>query len=400
MAIHSAWSKSMLGICVLPLLATPGCVIHLSNWSGSSNQATSERTVTQEAPRGTSSTLDVQTESGSIAIAGGETETFKIEARIAGHAPTEEEAKQLAEQVEITAEAVGDTLRVRARKPDLKDNRSISVSYTISSPRRMNVNCHSSYGSLTVTDIEGTVTGKSTNGSIKADNIQGTTNLDTSYGSITCNTIAGKSVTLRSTNGSITIADCKGTLKADTSYGSVACRQFSDGDLSLKSTNGRIELTDASFGSCDADTSYGSVACAHVKGDRIKLQSGNGNVELNDAQAGKIEMSTSYGGISAGQITTGDLTARSGNGSVNVTCSNACPPEMKADVRSSYGSITFAAPPAFAGQVRLSTSYGSVRTARPVTMSGEIDKKNIRGTIGQGAGSIHLESGNGSIELK
>jgi DUF4097 and DUF4098 domain-containing protein YvlB len=400
MAIYSTWSKTILGICVLPLLATPGCVIHLSNWSGSSNQVTYERTATQEAPRGTSSTLDVQTESGSIAITGADTETFTIEARIAGHAPTEEEAKELAEQVEITAAQVGDTLRVRAKKPELKNNRSVSVSYTISSPRRVNVDCHSSYGSVSVADIEGTVNGKSTNGSIKAENIQGATDLDTSYGSITCNAIAGKSVTLRSTNGSITIADCKGTLKANTSYGSVACRQFSDGDLSLKSTNGRIELTDASFGSCDVDTSYGLVACARVKGDRVKLQSGNGNMELNDAQAGKIEMSTSYGGIKAGQITTGDLTARSGNGSVNVTCSTACPPDLKADVKSSYGSITFTAPPAFAGQVRLSTSYGSVRTARPVTMSGEIDKKNIRGTIGQGAGSIHLETGNGSIELK
>jgi len=400
MAIYSAWSKAILGICVLPLLATPGCTIRLPNWSGSSNRATYERTVTQEAPRGTSSALDVQSDFGAIAITGGETEMFKIEARIAGHAPTKEEAKELAEQVEITATPVGDTLKVRAKKPDLKNNRSISVSYTISSPRRMNVNCNSSYGSLSVADIEGTVNGKSTNGSIKADNVQGTTSLDTSYGSIACNTIAGKSVTLRSTNGSITIANCKGTLKADTSYGSITCRQFSDGDVSLKSTNGRIEISDASFGSCDADTSYGSVACAHVKGNRIKLQSGNGNMELNDAQAGKIEMSTSYGGVRAGQIMTADLTARSGNGSANVTCTTACPPDMKADVRSSYGSVTFTAPPAFAGQVRLSTSYGSVRTARPVTMSGEIDKKNIRGTIGQGTGSIHLESGNGSIELK
>jgi len=168
MAIYSAWSKSLLGICVLPLLATPGCVVRLSNWGASSNQATYERTATQEAPRGTSTALDVQTEFGSIAVTGGETEVFMIEARIAGHAPTEEEAKELAEQVEITAVPIGETLKVRAKKPELKNNRSISVSYTISSPRRMNVSCRSSYGSIGMTDIEGTVNGKSTNGSIKA----------------------------------------------------------------------------------------------------------------------------------------------------------------------------------------------------------------------------------------
>ena len=88
----------------------------------------------------------------------------------------------------------------------------------------------------------------------------------------------------------------------------------------------------------------------------------------------------------------GDLTARSGNGSIDIICSDACPADLKAEAKSGYGSIDFTAPPQFAGHVHLSTGYGSVRTARPVTMSGEIDKRNITGTIGQGAGSLHLET--------
>jgi len=65
----------------------------------------------------------------------------------------------------------------------------------------------------------------------------------------------------------------------------------------------------------------------------------------------------------------------------------------------SYGSIDFTPPPAFAGQVDLSTSYGSVRTDRPITISGEVSKKKLQGTVGQGKGNLHLETSSGSINL-
>lgn len=62
--------------------------------------------------------------------------------------------------------------------------------------------------------------------------------------------------------------------------------------------------------------------------------------------------------------------------------------------------MTFTAPPAFAGQVRMATDYGSVRTDRPITISGEIGKKRIEGAIGQGQGHLHLETSSGSVTLR
>jgi DUF4097 and DUF4098 domain-containing protein YvlB len=385
-------------LCILSLKMT-GCVIHtgqFGNWS----QAKYERTTNQQAPVGTNTAIDVESRNGAIAITGAATDNFDVTATITGYAPTEEEAQELAEKTEIRLESVGNTLRVRADTPTTGNNRGISVSYAITAPRRIGVKCNSDYGSLHVADIEGTVTGKSGNGSVEVKDVQGPVNVHTSYGAITCRNVTGQMHELESNNGSITIASINGSAKIETSYGSISCEDFSDGDYHVRSANGRIVMSHGSVGECDASSSYGSVVCTDVKGDPVKLSSGNGSLEATDVDARNLGLSTSYGAIRARQITTANLTAHSDNGSIEIVCSQSCPADTKAQVKSGYGSVHFAAPPQFAGQVRLSTGYGSVRTARPVTMSGEIDKKNVSGTIGEGTGILHLESGNGSVELK
>jgi DUF4097 and DUF4098 domain-containing protein YvlB len=383
------------GMGILSLLMA-GCVIQSCNWS----QAHYERTTSQQAPLGTNTAIDVESRFGAITITGAETDAFDVTATITGNAPTEEEAQELAEETVIRVESVGNTLRIRADTPTLGNNRSVSVSYKIATPARMDVRCESSFGSLDVAGIEGRVTGKSSNGSIRVQDIQGPVNLRTSFGSITCRNIAGQMAELNSGNGSITLTGLKGSVKAETSYGSIACEDFSDGDVFLKSGNGRVSLRHGSAGECNASSSYGSIGCNDLKATTVKFTSGNGSVEIADVQTQTLGVSTSFGSIRARDITAADIMANSANGSIHIACSPACPGDVKAEIKGGYGSIDFAAPPQFAGQVRLSTDFGSVRTALPITMSGEISKKSIHGTIGEGTGAIHLQTSNGSIEFK
>ena len=395
MARRTLSRSAAAGFCILSLTIA-GCVIRTGGWG----QARYERTTQQQAPLGTNTAIDVESRNGSITVSGAEASAFNVSATIVGYAPTEDEAQELAEKTQIRLESAGNTLQVRADMPTTGNNRGVSVSYTITAPRRISVKCDSDYGSLRIADIEGTVSGKSDNGSIHIENIQGPVSVHTSYGSITCRNVTGQMTELESTNGSITISELKGSAKVETSYGSITCENFSDGDYHLKSQNGRVAVAHGSVGECDASTSYGAVVCNDVKGNPVKLSSGNGSIEATNVNAQDMSLSSSYGAIRAGQITSADVTAHSSSGSIDIVCSDACPADLKAQVKSGYGSIQFAAPPQFAGEVRLSTDYGSVRTARSVTMSGEIDKKNIRGTIGEGTGSLVLETSNGSVDLK
>ena len=378
------------------LMIACGCDMHFGNWS----RAKYEKVSNHQAPLSTGGTLDVATDSGSIRITGDEITECRIEATIVAHAPTEEEAQELAEQVQIRLDTADDTLKVRADKPHLTNNRSIAVSYVITAPRQVNVLCESDYGSLGVTDLAGTVKGRTSSGSVTAEKIEGPVDLNTSYGSISCEDLAGPTILLHSSSGSISVTGLKGSAKIETAYGSVSCEDASGESLDLRTSSGQISLTNVSFPECLAETDYGAIGCDTLTGKMMKLRSSSGSVELTDARADTIDLDTSYGRVEGRGITSGNLQAHSGSGGIDLACSESCPADLKAEVKTSYGSISFRAPPAFSGEVRLTTEYGSVRTALPVQVVGKVEKNHLAGGIGEGTGLIHLETASGSIELR
>jgi DUF4097 and DUF4098 domain-containing protein YvlB len=396
MKSHHSAQKTAIGIGIVLLAVLAGCDIPMGGWS----QARYEKTIEQQVACDARTLLDVATQSGSISITGADANECRLTARIVARAPTEEEARDLAEQVELRPAADSDTLKIRADKPDLANNRSLSVSYTLTVPQRMSVLAVSDYGGLEIVGMHGSVKGKSGSGSIRAEGIQGPLDLNTSYGSITCRDLAGPTTLLHSGSGSITVAELKGSAKLVTSYGSISCTGGSGEQLDLKSGSGSIKLSGLAFGNCLAVTDYGGVICNDFQGNALKLRSSSGSVRLGAARAGTVDLHTSYGRVEARQITTGEILANSGSGGIEILCSEACPADLKATAKSSYGSIAFQAPPRFAGAVHLATDYGSVHTELPITVTGGLDKNNVAGKIGAGTGSLDLQTASGSIDLK
>jgi len=381
---------------ILFLIAACGCDMDFADWG----RAKAEKTFTDEAVLLPGGALDVLTQSGSIAITGADVVDCNIVARVVAHAPTEEEAQQLAEEVRITLELADNVLKVRADKPLLANNRSITVSYTITCPRHIDLLCQSDYGNLRTANLVGTVKARTSSGSIRAVEIEGPIDLNTSYGSIKCTDIVGPTALLQSSSGSISVTGLKCSAKARTAYGSISCRESSGGSLDLKTKSGRVTLVNVSFTDCGAETEYGSVASRAFTGKNVKLHSSSGDVGLANAQADSIDLHTSYGRVEAREITTDNLLAGSGSGSIDIVCTESCPANLKAKAKTTYGSVDFKAPSRFSGEVRLITGYGSVQTALPLTVTGRIDKKDVAGRIGEGTGEIHLEAGSGSVDLR
>ncbi len=385
-----------LGFCLCSLLIVTGCDIHMGDWS----RAKYERTVQQQAPLGPGSTVVAQTSSGTVTITGADVTNCSVVAQIRVQAPTEEEAREIAEQVKIKLGSVGQTLTVKAEKPPIKRQRSISISYDITVPKQTNVDCASSYGAIKLSNIDGNVKGKTSSGSISAENIQGSAQLDTSYGPVTCKNITGDNIQLKSSSGSIRAENVVGSVNLNTSYGSITCDDISGGDIKLKTSSGNIKLSKASCTDYDVHTSYGSINADDLTGNLLKLHSSSGGIYVTEASAETADISTSYGRITCRQITTTDLTAKSSSGNIDIVCSDSAPAEINASAITSYGSIDFVTPPDFTGQVELATSYGSIRTDLPITITGEISKKKLTGTIGQGNGKLYLKTSSGSIKIR
>jgi hypothetical protein len=87
-------------------------------------------------------------------------------------AASEQEAQELAEQVQIRFQEAGGKLEIKADKPTLRRSR-ISISYNITTPRQSSLDCESGSGSLKVKDLTGNVNARTGSGSVEAARIKG-----------------------------------------------------------------------------------------------------------------------------------------------------------------------------------------------------------------------------------
>jgi DUF4097 and DUF4098 domain-containing protein YvlB len=292
------------------------------------------------------STLAVATASGSIKIEGQAVNEARVVATIRGQAPTEEEAREIAEATEVRFEPDGDRLAIKADTPKMGHNRSVSISYDIVVPRRTSVECSSA------------------SGSVEAANLQG-------------------------------------NVQADSTSGSVTCEALRSGSVHMSTASGSVRLSDASeLGPCELRTASGRASAEQVQADSIRISSTSGSVELRDACAREIEMRGTSGQVSGSRIDCSRLTAESASGGATVEFSPSAPGDVTANVSSISGSVTVVAPSGFAGRVEMSTTSGTVHCDLPLQVQGRIRTRHISGSVGQGTGSLTLRATSGSVHIR
>jgi hypothetical protein len=143
---------------------------------------------------------------GAIQVSGGSRDDILVRARVVATAPTMDEARAIAGNVQVSLGADG---RVSATGPRTDGRRSWWVSYRAEVPTRL--------------DLE----------------------LETTNGSVSVNGVAGR-MRLETSNGSLTLADLGGDVQAHSSNGSVHVRLSGsrwDGDgLDVRTSNGSAQL--------------------------------------------------------------------------------------------------------------------------------------------------------------
>ena len=251
-----------------------------------SKRAKYERTVQLTSPMSPGSTFAAQTHNGSITIKGDKVTDCNLVATIVTQAPTEEEAKELSDQVKVTLVPSDQRLTLKIDKPENLINKSVSVSLDVKAPNKTSLELVTHNGAVKITDMTGRLSATTHNGKVTAKNISGT-------------------ILLRTHNGSVN------------------CRDIS-GDAKLYTHNGGIEAV----------------------------------YSKNALPACNVSLVTHNGGVG------------------------------------------FTAPPGFSAKVDASTHNGSIRADLPITTTGKTSKRKLTGTIGTGEGNMHLETYNGSIQIK
>ncbi|MHC4499507.1 MAG: DUF4097 family beta strand repeat-containing protein [Planctomycetota bacterium] len=273
-------AKALLILMSCLAVAAGSCCINI----GGCPRARHERTEELSVPMAGLEAVDVETAFGSIRVVGGDVAECKIKAEIFAQAASTAEARQLAEEAKVKAEAVGGTLRILVEKPRLGNNRCIGASFDITVPTQTGIECSTSFGSIKVRDVRGDIRARTSFSSIKTEDTQGAVDLETSYGSVTCQNIASTDIKAESSFGGIEIFCSPATpagVSADveTSYGGI-----------------EFEAPKGFSGAVDLETSFGSIETklpVTVKGriskDRIRGTIGEGD--------GRLRLKTSFGSI-------------------------------------------------------------------------------------------------------
>jgi hypothetical protein len=277
-----------IGTACLSLMWT-GCCIHISG-----TQARAQRQDSLSAPLTQGSTLTVRTDFGSITVRGADVNECRVTAEVTANAPTEQEAQQILDKVRAVLEPAGGGLSLKVDKPSLGGNRSVGASFTVTVPRKTMLDCHTSFGPISVEDISGEVKAHTSFAGVTASRVTGPMRLTTSHGAIRCDQIISENVFAESSFGNIDVTPTSpeangagtgsGTIEARTSFGSITCHQLQAGKLVAHTSFGAVHIECLPSAppdlQIDATTSHGSITCG-----------------LPTGFAGQVDLDTSFGEV-------------------------------------------------------------------------------------------------------
>lgn len=189
--------------------------------------------------------LQAETTSGQIKLKGGDGNQIWVRAFKRVQAPSEEEARAFAQEVEAFAVREGDAVRVYKEHPPLPKGVKVEVGYEIECPRAIDVELRTVNGNLHCREIDGEVRAQSTNGNVRVSRCRGRIEVRTQNG----NGVAfleelRQEGIFTSCNGNVSVSLRSGQaqLTATTTNGNVEVAVPGDfaGRLDAKTTNGGV----------------------------------------------------------------------------------------------------------------------------------------------------------------
>lgn len=203
----------------------------------------------------------------------------------------------------------------------------------------------------------------------------------------------GKALDLHLGAGDVKIANVDGDLRVDVSAAPVTT-EHTTGRLNLDTGSGAVSVTDAQ-GDVNLDTGSGGVTLQGVHGPSLRLDTGSGSVRGDDLDVHELVADVGSGGIGLRRTRAARLSLDTGSGGTEVELLS---PVEALVVDAGSGGVTIRVPATIGADVDIESGSGGIETDFPVKVS-RWERTHLRGTIGDGRGRIHIESGSGRVRL-
>jgi lia operon protein LiaG len=223
--------------------------------------------------------------------------------------------------------------------------------------------------------------------------IRGTGNGMEAWADLVVEVPAGRNIEVYLAAGEVTADDVEGDVSIDTGSGAVTATAIA-GSLNVDTGSGSVRVRGVE-GDLWVDTGSGRVEVADVYGTEIKIDTGSGSVTGERLNSEVLGVDTGSGSIQLEGVTAADVLLDTGSGSIDV--------ELLSDIDSfdadtGSGSITVRAPSGLGARVEIDTGSGGIDLDFPVEVR-SIRRDHVRGTIGDGQGTMKIDTGSGTIRL-
>ena len=203
----------------------------------------------------------------------------------------------------------------------------------------------------------------------------------------------GRRVGVALAAGAVNIANVDGELVVDAASAPVTATG-AKGSLDIDVGSGPVQVSDAE-GELDVDTGSGSVDLSRFRGRSLSIDTGSGDVTGTGLECEELSIETGSGDIRLTAATSPSLSLETGSGGVTA--------ELRRDIASlsvetGSGDIAIRAPAALGATVEIETSSGEIETDFPLQVTRR-GRSHLAGTIGDGKGTIEMETGSGEISL-
>lgn len=194
--------------------------------------------------------------------------------------------------------------------------------------------------------------------------------------------------------GKVTLANVDGHIMVDTGSGDVEGGGTA-GSLSVDTGSGDVTLT-GHTGELSVDTGSGNIILAKVSGGPVSLDTGSGDVRVDGLTSPSLEIDTGSGDVMVSGAAVGEVGVDTGSGDVSIGLTADV---AQLDVDTGSGDVTVTAPRSLGAQVNVETSSGDITTEFPLQVTRKT-RDGLTGTIGNGKGTLRVDTGSGDIVLR
>lgn len=362
-------------------------------------------------------TLIIKDIFGDITIEGQETYKVNIQEEIKVRSSSERRAKKYYDESRTVINKSNDGNIIEI-KGSSKHKESVSYKFNIIVPVEFSIKTMITGGDIDISTISGVVKvttsggdielhgiigkidAKTSGGDVEVRNSEGNVNLSTSGGEIEVLYTEGQ-ITGSTSGGDIEIRYIEGNVDVKTSGGSIEFARINGQNIIGITSGGDIEVEDVR-GNMELRTSGGDLIIEDVDGNIIGRTSG-GDIELESVN-GNVDIFTSAGSIDGNELN-GSIKAETGSGNIDIIKFwNQSLDNHAIHMEAGNGSIDLSLPGDFPATINAriegSNTGHNIESDFPITLTSNYSEIHGHIVIGKGTFPIELKTGHGDITLE